>query len=94
MLTEEAGFMKLFSCLNPVCFLSVLLLELCKIDLFTLFLFPLCRQIGFIDNGNTEEYEALKFAVAHSNTKSNISIILKVFNTSTSVGLFDRGKKS
>ncbi|CAH3162263.1 unnamed protein product, partial [Pocillopora meandrina] len=47
-------------------------------------------QIGFINNGNAEESEALKFVVSQSNTKNNISITLKVLNTSTSVGLFDQ----
>ena len=52
------------------------------------------RDLGFINNKNTEpgESEALQLAVTHSNTKSNISITLTIFNTSSSENLFDQGK--
>lgn len=52
------------------------------------------RDLGFINNKNNEpgESEALQLAVTHSNTKSNVSITLTIFNTSSSVNLFDQGK--
>ena len=52
------------------------------------------RDLGFINNKNNEpgESEALQLAVTHSNTKSNISITLTIFNTSSPVNLFDQGK--